>query len=443
MAAAHADLTNDRGGESQLSAAITKKTLLLFIVGDILGGGIYARTGEVAGEIGGAIWTGFAVAAVVAAFTAASYAELVSRYPQAAGAALYIHKAFKAPLLTFVVAFAVMCSGLASAAALATAFGGDYLAQFVDLPTVLVGFVVILGVSLINFRGIKESAGFNVVCTLIELGGLLLVVVIGAAFLFDGGGDASRAFEFKEGGDGPVLLMIAGASVAFYALIGFEDAVNVAEETKDSTHTFPRTLFMGLGLAGLVYLLVTLIAGMAVPADELADSDGPLLEVVQLGPLALNTKVFAAIALFALINGCLLNLVMASRLMYGMANEKVVPEVLGRVHPGRKTPWVAIIFTASIAAVLVFLGDLTTLADTTVLLLLIVFIMVHAALLKLRREPSEHDHFKAPTVLPYLGIVTCAALAVQSVADEPKLVLWAGGLIVFGLILWVIERAVR
>ena len=101
--------------ESQLTATLTKKMLLLFIVGDILGGGIYARTGEVAGEIGGAIWTGFALAARVAAFTAASYAELVSKYPQAAGAALYIHKAFKAPLLTFVVAFAVMCSGLALA----------------------------------------------------------------------------------------------------------------------------------------------------------------------------------------------------------------------------------------------------------------------------------------------------------------------------------------
>src|SRR3954447_24939612 len=304
--AAHAELIE--GGErkeSQLSASITKKTLLLFIVGDILGGGIYARTGEVAGEIGGAIWTGFAVAAIVAAFTAASYAELVSRYPQAAGAALYIHKAFKAPLLTFVVAFAVMCSGLASAAALATAFGGDYLSEFVDLPKILVGLVVIVGVSLINFRGIKESAGFNVVCTLIELGGLLLVVLIGAAFLFDGGGDPAAALEFKDDAT-PALLIVAGASIAFYALIGFEDAVNVAEETKDSTRTFPRTLFLGLGLAGAVYLLVTLIAGMAVPADELAGSDGPLLEVVTLGPLAINTKVFSAIALFALINGCLL-----------------------------------------------------------------------------------------------------------------------------------------
>jgi amino acid transporter len=156
-----------------------------------------------------------------------------------------------------------------------------------------------------------------------------------------------------------------------------------------------------------------------------------------------NSKLFSAIALFALINGCLLNLVMASRLMYGMANEGVVPRVLGRVHEGRRTPWVAIIFTAAIAAVLVTLGDLETLADTTVLLLLLVFIGVNVALLVLRREPVEHEHFRAWTVLPWLGIVTCAGLIVQSVVDDPKLVLWAGGLLVFGLILWVVERAVR
>lgn len=428
--------------DSPLASAITKKMLLLFIVGDILGGGIYARTGEVAGEIGGAIWTGFALAAIVAAFTAASYAELVSKYPQAAGAALYIHRAFKTPLLTFVVAFAVMSSGLASAAALATAFGGDYLSEFVDLPKILVGLVVIAAVTAINLRGIKESASFNVVCTLIEVGGLLLVLIIGGAFLFDGGGDAGRAFEFKEG-EAPLLLVVAGASIAFYALIGFEDAVNVAEETKDSTHTFPRTLFLGLGMAGLIYLLVTIVAGMAVPADTLAGSDGPLLEVVALGPLALNSKVFSAIALFALINGCLLNLVMASRLMYGMARENVVPSVLGKVHAGRRTPWVSILFTASIACVLVTLGDLSTLADTTVLLLLLVFIGVHVAALVLRRTPVDHDHFRAWTILPYLGIVTCAALAVQSIADDPELLLWAGGLIALGLVLWVIERAVR
>ncbi|HEY6889978.1 MAG TPA: APC family permease [Solirubrobacter sp.] len=441
--ATHAEALPTTARKTQLSPTLTKKMLLLFIVGDILGGGIYARTGEVAGAIGGAIWTGFALAGVIAAFTAASYAELVSKYPQAAGAALYVHKAFKAPLLTFIVAFAVMCSGVSSAAALATAFGGDYLSEFVELPTVLVGLAVIAGVSLINFRGIKESAGFNLGCTLIELGGLFLVVVIGAAFLFDGGGDAARAFEFKDSDTTPALLVIAGASIAFYALIGFEDAVNVAEETKDSTHTFPRTLFMGLGIAGAVYLLVTLIAGMTVPAEKLAGSDGPLLEVVTQGPLSVDSKLFSAIALFALVNGCLLNLVMASRLLYGMANEGVVPRVLGRVHEGRRTPWVAILFSTAVAAVLVTLGDLETLADTTVLLLLLVFIGVNVSLLVLRRQPVEHDHFKAWTALPWLGAATCAGLAVQQVVEDPKLVLWAGGLLLFGLILWVVEKAVR
>jgi APA family basic amino acid/polyamine antiporter len=427
-------------GQGRLSPEITKRMLLLFIVGDILGGGIYARTGEVAGEIGGAIWTGFALAAVIAAFTAASYAELVSRYPQAAGAALYVHRAFKRPLLTFVVAFAVMCSGLASAAALATAFGGDYLSEFVDLPALLVGLVVVAVVTAINLRGIKESARFNVVCTLIEVAGLLLVVVIGAAFLFDGGGDPHRAIEFKDDA-APALLIVAGASIAFYALIGFEDAVNVAEETKDSTRTFPRTLFLGLGIAGGIYLLVTVVAGMAVPADTLADSDGPLLEVAIIGPLSVDPKLFAAIALFAIINGCLLNLVMASRLMYGMANEGVVPKILGWVHPRRRTPWAAIFFTAAIAAVLVLLGDLSTLADTTVLLLLLVFVGVHVSLLVLRRTPSEHEHFRAWTPLPWLGALTCAGLAIQQVVDNPELVLWAGSLLVFGLVLWLIERA--
>jgi amino acid transporter len=441
--AAHAEsISTPADRPSELKPTLTKKMLLLFIVGDILGGGIYARTGEVAGEIGGAIWTGFVLAAIIAAFTAASYAELVAKYPQAAGAALYIHKAFKRPLLTFVVTFAVMSSGLASAAALATAFGGDYLSEFVDLPTVLVGLVVILAVSLINFRGIRESAGFNVVCTLIELAGLVLVVVIGAGFLFDGGGDAARAVEFNDDAT-PALLIVAGASIAFYALIGFEDAVNVAEETKDATKTFPGTLFLGLGLAGAIYLIVTIIAGMAVPADRLAGSDGPLLEVVTQGPLSVNSQLFSAIALFALINGCLLNLVMASRLMYGMAREEVVPTVLGRVHRGRRTPWIAIVFTASIAAVLVLLGDLTTLADTTVLLLLLVFIGVHVSLIVLRRAPVEHEHYKAPTVLPYLGALSCAGLAIQQVIEDPQLVLWAGGLLVFGLVLWFAEKAVR
>jgi APA family basic amino acid/polyamine antiporter len=424
---------------SPLKPAITRPMLLFFIVGDILGGGIYALTGEVGAEIGGAIWVAFALAGVVAAFTAASYAELVSKYPQAAGAALYVHRAFRMPMFTFVIAFAVMCSGLASAATLATAFGGDYLSEFVDLPTVLVGLVVIALLALINFRGIKESSSFNVVCTAVELLGLVLVVAIGAAFLADGGGDAGRALEFKAG-DSPVWLAIAGASLAFYALIGFEDSVNLAEETREAPRAFPGTLFLGLGIAGVVYLVVTVIASMAVPTDRLAGSSGPLLEVVQVGPLAMSTKVFAAIALFALVNGALLNMVMASRLVYGMARQAVIPPWFGRVHRERRTPWAGIVLTAAIAAVLVVIGDLETLADTTVLLLLFAFVAVHVALLVLRGSPVDHPHFRAWTGFPILGALTCGGLIIEKLVEETVTFAYAGGLIAFGLVLWLIAR---
>lgn len=430
--------------DTALKPAITRTMLLFFIVGDILGGGIYALVGEVGDKVGGAFWTAFVAAGVVAAFTAASYAELVSKYPKAGGAALFVHRAFKVPLLTFLVAFAVVCSGVASAATLATAFGGDYLSEFIDLPTVLVGLAVIAVLSLVNFRGIKESVSFNLGCTAIELAGLLLVVTIGLAFLLDGGGDPGRALDFKEGGDAPLLLVISGASLAFYALIGFEDSVNVAEETKAPNVTFPGTLFLGLAIAGAVYLLVTIVASMAVPTEDLAASDGPLLEVVQLGPLAVETKVFSAIALFALVNGALINMVMASRLLYGMAEQRVVPPWLGKVHPERRTPWAGILLAGALAAVLVIIGDLETLADTTVLLLLLAFVAVHLSVLVLRRTPVDHEHFTAWIGFPVLGALSCGALIVQKLVEDAIVFAYAGGLLAVGLVLWLLSsRASR
>jgi APA family basic amino acid/polyamine antiporter len=154
---------------------------------------------------------------------------------------------------------------------------------------------------------------------------------------------------------------------------------------------------------------VTLIASMAVATDTLAGSDGPLLEVVQLGPLAVSPKLFSAIALFALTNGALINMIMASRLVYGMAAQGIVPTALGRVHSDRRTPWVAILFTTALAIFLISSGDLGTLADTTVILLLMVFVVVNIAVLVLRRDPVDHDHYQAPTVLPALGAVCCIA----------------------------------
>lgn len=413
--------------------------LLLLVVGDVLGAGIYALVGEVAGRVGGAIWAAFALALALALCTAFAYAELVTKYPRAAGAALYVNRAWRRPFLTFMVAFAVMCSGLTSAATLARAFGGDYLSVFVDAPSVLVGLVFIALVATVNFRGIGESARLNVGLTGIELVGLLLVVIVGLAAIVDGGSsvDAGRVLEFKEG-ETVVAAIMGGAGLAFFALIGFEDSVNLAEETDAPARNFPFALFAGLLIAGTVYVVVTVVTTIAVPTDRLATSDGPLLEVVQRGPLHLPTEVFSAIVLFALTNGALINMIMASRLVYGMARDGILPPVLGRVHATRRTPWVAILGTTAVAMILVVSGDLGDLADTTVLLLLLVFSLVNVAVLVLRRDAAGHDHFRAPTAIPVLGAVVSLALMTTKDAEAFGR---AGALLVVGVALWVAMRA--
>ena len=432
------DAKSDSGqGEKRtgLRRVVSRRLLFFFILGDILGGGIYALVGEVGAEVGGAIWASFLVALVLAALTAASYAELVTKYPRAGGAALYAKKAFSHQFVAFMIAFAVMASGIASASTLARGFGGDYLSEFVEMPVQVAALIFIAVIAVINLVGILLSVRLNVILTVVELGGLLLVVVIGAFALGDGVGEPSRAFEFKEG-IAPLAAILAGATVSFYALIGFEDSVNIAEETKDPRRSYPFALLFGLAAAGLVYMAVTVIASTAVPTEKLAASDGALLEVVQLGPLAMSTKVFAGIGLLALANGALINMIMASRLLYGMAEENVLPATFGRLSKWR-TPVVAIVFTTAISAALILTGDLGDLADTTVLLLLGVFIAVNASVLILRRDPVSHDHFHTPSALPILGIIACIVVMSQV---EGVTFVRAGALLLLGLLLWALER---
>jgi APA family basic amino acid/polyamine antiporter len=419
----------------KLRRVVSRRMLFFFILGDILGGGIYALVGEVGSEVGGAIWASFLVALLLAALTAGSYAELVTKYPRAGGAALYAKEAFGSPLAAFLVAFAVMASGVTSASALARAFGGDYLAEFIAVPVALAALVFIAVVAVINSIGILVSVRLNVVLTLVELGGLVLVVVIGVAALTSGEGDPSRAVEFKEG-SAPALAILAGAALAFYALIGFEDSVNIAEETTRPERSYPVALFAGLAVAGAIYIVVTIVASMAVPTERLETSSGALLEVVQIGPLAVPTKVFSAIGLMALANGALINMIMASRLLYGMAKEDVLLSSFGRLSK-RKTPLVAIAFTTLIAAGLILTGDLGALADTTVLLLLGVFIAVNLSALLLRKNRVDHDHFRVPLALPFLGIAACAVVMTQV---EGETWLRAGALLCLGLGLWAIQQ---
>jgi amino acid transporter len=418
-----------------LRRAITPGLLLFFIVGDILGGGIYARVGRVAGETGGAIWVAFALALVMAAFTAGSYAELVGKYPRAGGAGLYVHRAFGHPFVSFIVAFAVVASGIASASALARAFGGDYLSVFVDVPVVLTALALIALIAAVNLRGIEESVKLNVGFTLVEMGGLVLIVVVAAVAIVGSDAEPARAFEFKE--DASMLgAALAGAAIAFYALIGFEDSVNVAEETQDPSRTYPKALFGALAIAGRLYLLVTVGASMVFPPDDLAASSGALLEVIRQGPLDIPEKLFAAIGLLALSNGALINMIMASRLLYGMAQEGVVPGPFAKVLPSRRTPWLAIAFTTAVAAVLVATGDLGSLADTTVALLVVVFGIVNVCVLVLRRDHVEYEHFVVPSFVPIIGVAISIALLTQI---EGATYLRAAILVAIGVALWIVN----
>ena len=438
------DDTADEGAaarrEDKLKRVVTPAMLLFFVVGDMVGGGIYALVGEVGAEVGGAIWAAFAFALVLALFTAGSYAELVTKYPRAGGAAAFIHRAFGNSLVTFVVGFAVMMSSITSAATLSRAFGGDYLSELAgDVPTALIGVGLIVLVALVNSRGIAESAKLNIAFTTIELCGLLLVVVIAVAFVGGGDGDPGRAFTLDTSDSAAPFVVLSGAALAFYALIGFEDSVNLAEEAQNPRRSYPRAMFGGILIGGVIYLLVTISASMAVPTDRLAGSDGPLLEVVGLGPLGVNTDIFSVIALFALTNGILINMITASRLLYGMGDQRVIPGLFSRVLPGRRTPVIAIVFSSLIAAALILTGDLADLADVTVMLLLFAFIGVNAAVLRARRDRVEHDHFVVPTAIPVLGILVCIGLLTQ---QEAKIFGRAGLLLALGLVLWGVNALV-
>jgi APA family basic amino acid/polyamine antiporter len=428
--------------ETRLNRVITRPMLTFFILGDILGAGIYALTGQVAGDVGGAIWASFLVSFLLALVTAFAYLELVTKYPRAAGAALYVHRAFHISLLSFMVTIAVMASGVTSASFAATRVGGRYwtgLFGTENPPTVLIAILVILLVAAVNYRGVGESIRINIGITIIELSGLLFIIVVGAKVLFSGDGDPGQAFEFKDSGFGALTGITAGAATAFYAFIGFEDSVNMAEEVRDPVRTFPPALLTGIVAASIVYLLVGFTAAMTVPLDVLTKSSGPLLEIVQRGlPDFDASRLFSAIAMIAVSNTMLINMLMASRLLYGMANQGVLPAPFALVSP-RKTPWFGILFTSALSILLILTtDDLSGLSDTTVLLLTSVFFLVNICVLVLRRDPVGHSHFVAPSIMPVIGALVALVflLPINRTGEVYQIAIY---LLLGGLALWAVN----
>jgi amino acid transporter len=464
MTAASAEVydVTPEGDPPQLKRVLGPRLLLLFIVGDILGAGVYAVTGTMAGTVGGIVWLPFLLAFVVATMTAFSYLELVTQYPQAAGAALYTHRAFGIHFVTFLVAFAVVSSGITSASTSANVlaqnfFGGLEVNGWMAaadrglITAVALGFMVLL--ALINLRGVGESVKFNVILTLVEVTALCIVIGVGFVVMAQGGADIGEITVFTDFQDkGLFLAVTAATSVAFFAMVGFEDSVNMVEETKEPERIFPRTMLTGLGIAVILYMLVAVSVVAVLTPDELAtirEEEGrALLSVVEKGsPDFPIDRIFPFLAVFAVANTALINMLMASRLIYGMARQDVLPRPLGKVLPGRRTPWAGILFSTVLALGLIWYvtsdpesNIVANLSSTTAFLLLCVFAVVNVAclVLRARRDPNAPTFFTSPGPLPLLAAVLCVFLAGPWVDRDGIVYQIAGGLMLIGVVLWLV-----
>jgi APA family basic amino acid/polyamine antiporter len=425
--------------DTRLRRGISGPLLYLFILGDVLGAGVYALVGVISEQVGGAIWMPLMVALALALLTAGSYAELVTKYPKAGGAAVFAERAFRTPFISFLVGFCMLAAGVTSAAGLAQAFAGGYLTTFIDVPAVPASLVFLVLLALLNMRGIKESVRSNVVMTVIEVSGLVLVIVVVGIFIAGGNGDISRVNEFPPG-VGPASAVLAASLIAYYSFVGFEVSANVAEEVKDVSRVYPKALFGALLTAGVVYLLIGLAASAAMAPEQLAGSTSPLLDVVASTGAGIPNWLFSVVALIAVANGALLTMIMSSRLTYGMAEQGLFPSVFSRVLPERRTPWVAIVATTLVAMILTLTGQLESLAATVVLLLLFVFLSTNIAVIVLRKDPVDHDHFRIPVIFPYLAIASCILLLTQQTGE-----IWlrTGILLAVGVALFGLQRLVR
>ncbi|MGX9963212.1 APC family permease [Roseomonas sp. F4] len=402
------DIPDRPAAEPTLARSIGPFQLFAYTLGGMLGAGIYGLVGRAAGELGSAIWLGFLVAMVAALLTGLSYASLGSRYPQAGGAATITQRAFARPLLTWVVGLAVMASGLSSVATQSRVVAENLLrlAGLDGVPAIVLALGFLLIICGIVLRGIQESMWANIVCTTVEAAGLLLVIAVGIPYW----GSADLLETPSADGIGLSFLM-TGAILTFFAFIGFEDTINVAEEARDPRRTLPFGIIGAMLVATVLYIAVAVTAVSVVPWRELAAAPGPLAEVMARAAPWAPGWFYVAITVFAVANTALLNYVTASRLLFGMARQGLMPKALAAVHAGRRTPHVATLALLPVLVALILVGDISQLAAATVLLLLAVFTVVNVALLVLQRRPGEKKGgFEVPWPVPAAGALICGAL---------------------------------
>jgi amino acid transporter len=426
-------------------------SLVVYGVGDMVGSGIYATVGKAAGALGNAVWLAFVVSMVAAILTGLSYASLSSRYPRAAGAAFVTNHAFSFPYLSYLIGLLVAASGLTSMAASTNAFA-DTLHKLVGGPWIVLAMGFLAFMTLVNFYGLKQSMWTNLVCTTVEVGGLLFIVAIGARYwgsinyletpaaAFDAQG------RLVDHGLGASLLM-SGAVLTFFSFIGFEDMLNVAEEVKQPERTMPWGIVIALAVATVLYISVALTAVSVVDYRVLAQAPAPLSIICDKAAPWLPPRTFDFITMFAVANTVLINYIMGSRMLYGMARQGLLPAVLGRIHGRRHTPHVAILTLLVLVVILALAGGdeaVKHLASATALLLLFSFMVVNSALVVLKHRPGEPPgQFEVPTLVPILGILVNATLIVSRLTSGEgglRAPMIAGAIVVAATLLYFVLR---
>lgn len=388
-----------------LKRSIGSFLLTLYGLGTILGAGIYVLIGEVARASGPAAPSAFLMAAILAGVTAFSYAELSSRLPQSAGEAAYVAAGFRMPRVATAVGWAVIATGIVSAATLARGFVG-YLHIFVTFPATMVIVVLVAMLGGLAAWGIKTSLLVAGAITLLEVAGLLLVVVVA--------GDSLQAFPqnwtsfFPQFESNAWFGVASGAFIAFYAFIGFEDMVNVAEEVKEPRKVLPRSIIAALVLSTTLYLLIAIVAVLSLPIESLIASAAPLATIVE--SRGFPPWVMGVIGMFAVLNGALVQLIMASRVLYGLGSQDLAWPGFARINSRTQTPLISTALVTFLIALFALSFSLDRLARLTSLIALIVFAMVNASLWKLKRAERGRPIFRVPLAIPVIGFLLCATM---------------------------------
>lgn len=445
-------------GSTQLAQTIGPWQILFYGLGSMLGAGVYALIGKAAGSLGNAVWLAFIAAMIAALLTGLSYASLGSRHPKAGGAAYVTDRAFKRGWLSYAVGISVMMSGLTSMATGLQAIAEALVLKVgITLPVKLIAVLLAVFIGAVIYRGIRESMWANLVCTIVEVGGLLFIIAVGMRFW--GSVDYLEVPAQAEGiGIAGIsfIVILQGAVLTFFSFIGFEDVLNVSEEVKNPRRSIPIGLIGAMVSATVIYIAVAITAVSVIPWQELAKSPTPLMEVAHRAAPWFKglDRVYLFITIFAIANTALLNYLMGSRLLYGMSQQGLMPRLMGRVHPVRRTPHVAVLVLLGIVTVLILAGGVKQLAEATVLLLLSVFVVVNAslAILKLRKD-EEKGGFEVPMFVPVLGSIVCLVLIITRIhgavtgANQAAHVapLVAGGIIAASLVMYALlkPKAIR